>query len=472
MYLGDYQVDYADLNFKFTSRTTAGVPSTLGPTGSPQAGPTVSVYKSNGAVQTTSGVTITADFDSITGLNNVKIDLSAGGSPDFYVAGEDYSVVLEVGTVNGVNVAGEVLATFSIENRTVSGLNDPTAAAIADAVWDELTSGHNVGGSFGKAVRQVKEAIVSVESTVNDASATTTSFVTALTEATSSHYSDLTLVFIDGALVGQAKPIQSYDGGTKTVTLDEALTEAPANGDAFIILTTHIHPVSQIADAVLDEALSGHSTAGSLGKAITDIEADTNELQTDLTNGGRLDLILDELTSQGDTNESKLDTIDAIVDAILVDTGTTLPATLTTIEGKIDTIDAIVDAILVDTGTDLPATLATIAGYIDTEITTLITNLATLQTTVDALNDISAADVNAQVLDVLNVDTFAELGAVPAATSSIVSKLTFLFMLARNKVTQTDSQQELFADDGSTSVATAAISDSGSPRTFQKGEFS
>ena len=36
-----------------------------------------------------------------------------------------------------------------------------------------------------------------------------------------------------------------------------------------------------IADAVLDEALSGHTTAGTLGKAVADIEADTNELQSD-----------------------------------------------------------------------------------------------------------------------------------------------------------------------------------------------
>lgn len=46
-----------------------------------------------------------------------------------------------------------------------------------------------------------------------------------------------------------------------------------------------------IADAVLDEALSGHTTAGSLGKAVADIEtdatailADTNELQTNQGN--------------------------------------------------------------------------------------------------------------------------------------------------------------------------------------------
>ncbi len=57
--------------------------------------------------------------------------------------------------------------------------------------------------------------------------------------------------------------------------------------------------------------------------------------------------------------EAKQDIIDTNVDAILVDTGTTIPATITT-------LDTNVDAILVDTGTTLPATLATIDGIVDT----------------------------------------------------------------------------------------------------------
>jgi hypothetical protein len=57
---------------------------------------------------------------------------------------------------------------------------------------------------------------------------------------------------------------------------------------------------------------------------IASILADTNEVQSDLTDGGRLDNIIDELTTQGDTNETKLDTIDNFVDtevaSILADT--------------------------------------------------------------------------------------------------------------------------------------------------------
>ncbi|MCK5612060.1 hypothetical protein KAR91_59870 [Candidatus Pacearchaeota archaeon] len=68
------------------------------------------------------------------------------------------------------------------------------------------------------------------------------------------------------------------------------------------------------------------------------------------------------LVDTGTTLDGKLNTLDTNVDAVLVDTGTTLPATLTTIEGKIDTVDGVADAILVDTGTTLPAQLDSMSG--------------------------------------------------------------------------------------------------------------
>lgn len=60
---------------------------------------------------------------------------------------------------------------------------------------------------------------------------------------------------------------------------------------------------------------------GTLLANVAAILADTNELQGDWVNGGRLDLILDARASQ-----SSVDTIDGIVDDILTDTGTTIPA--------------------------------------------------------------------------------------------------------------------------------------------------
>ena len=60
---------------------------------------------------------------------------------------------------------------------------------------------------------------------------------------------------------------------------------------------------SEIAGAVWDEALSGHTTAGSAGKALADALADTSELQQDWANGGRLDNILDARASQASVDD-------------------------------------------------------------------------------------------------------------------------------------------------------------------------
>lgn len=78
------------------------------------------------------------------------------------------------------------------------------------------------------------------------------------------------------------------------------------------------------------------------------------------------------------------------------------------------------------------------------------------------------AQVNAQVLDVLSVDTFGELGSPPAATSSLKDKLVWLFMWARNKSTATATERKLYADDVTTIVSTETITDNGT--TFTKGE--
>jgi len=76
------------------------------------------------------------------------------------------------------------------------------------------------------------EAIVASTCTT---SSTTTSVLTNLTEATDDHYNGRTIVFRTGNLAGQAATITDYNGTTKGITV-AAMTEAPSNGDAFVIV--------------------------------------------------------------------------------------------------------------------------------------------------------------------------------------------------------------------------------------------
>lgn len=123
---------------------------------------------------------------------------------------------------------------------------------IARATWDRVLSkaNHNIGQSAGKRVRQLGD-LVSTDGSVNDASATTTSFISTLTSVVDDFYVDQSIIMVNGsALAGQARIVTAYNGTTKEITVDEAFTSAPGDGDDFILFSPHVHPVSQIATSV------------------------------------------------------------------------------------------------------------------------------------------------------------------------------------------------------------------------------
>ena len=106
MYLGDYKVD-SILYFCWDTNDKNGASITRATDG------TIKVYKDDGTVESTAGITDSEDFDSLVGVHNCRIDLSAD---TFYAKGHDYSVVLAGATIDGKTV-NAVLAAFSIENR-------------------------------------------------------------------------------------------------------------------------------------------------------------------------------------------------------------------------------------------------------------------------------------------------------------------------------------------------------------------
>jgi hypothetical protein len=182
---------------------------------------------------------------------------------------------------------------------------------------------------------------------------------------------------------------------------------------------------------------------------IANIVADTNELQTDWHDGGRLDLILDARASQ-----TSVDTVDGNVDAILLDTGT----------------DGVIVATNNDkTGYSLTVTPPT-AAAIRTEMDSNSTKLANLDVVLSTRA--TPADVNAQVLDVLTVDTFAQPGQeAPAATTTLMNMLRYLYKVFRNKQTfnKDTGVYNLYADNGTTVDQKQTSTDDDT--TFTRGEL-
>lgn len=133
--------DYAlgtTFDIKFTTRNfSTGAPFTLA------GSPVISAYPDNSATELTAGITLSVDFDSRTGLNNVRIVATSGNG---YASGSNYALVITTGTVNSVSVVGEVIGEFSLEAQsplrpTTAGLTlDVSATGEAGVDWA------NVGG--------------------------------------------------------------------------------------------------------------------------------------------------------------------------------------------------------------------------------------------------------------------------------------------------------------------------------------
>ena len=131
MYLGEL-IDGGTHDFTFTTKNSSDLPTTLSGT------PVLSVYKNNSITQTTAGITLTVDFDGLTGLNHVRLVLTDA----FYVVDTDYHIVITAGTVGAASVVGTTVARFSIDNRgvisadIVSISGDSTAADNLELMYD------------------------------------------------------------------------------------------------------------------------------------------------------------------------------------------------------------------------------------------------------------------------------------------------------------------------------------------------
>ena len=123
--LGDFDLSTVVYGKFTTYRPSTGAPYTLAGT------PALSVYKDNSTTQSTTGVTLTVDFDSVTGLHHFAIDTSADGT--FYSSGSFFDVVITTGTVDSVSAVGTVVGRFTL--RKNSALKPTTAgrALVVDA---------------------------------------------------------------------------------------------------------------------------------------------------------------------------------------------------------------------------------------------------------------------------------------------------------------------------------------------------
>lgn len=104
----------------------------------------VHIHKDDGVAQrnNAAGITVSVDFDGITGSHLIKIDTSDDTVAGFWVTGHDYFVRIEGTTIDAATI-NAVVGQFSIENRfnevdVTHIAGDATAATNLDAMIKRL----------------------------------------------------------------------------------------------------------------------------------------------------------------------------------------------------------------------------------------------------------------------------------------------------------------------------------------------
>lgn len=470
--------------------------------------------------------------DDATAADNCELMFDGTG-----YAGGTTKLAVEVNTKTG----------FSLANGSIAAAT--FAAGALDAAALAADAGTEIGAAVKTAIEAAGSHLTLIKAKTDNLPANTSTVLG--TPAGASLAADVAAVKSDSAaiLVDTGTTLDTLIKDIPTVAEFEARTIAAADyliasdtlARVTLVDTTTTNTdmvaaapsAATIADAVWDEAVADHAGVGSTGAGLAAASSAGDPWATEIPGAygagtagkilgdninapiGTVDTVVDAIKAVTDNlpnsgaltdlaTAAALATVDGIVDDILVDTGTTLPGTLSTMDGKLDTIDNFIDtevaAILEDTGTTLPATLATIEGKIDTAdavadaIKVVTDAIGATGSGLSAVpwNAAWDAEVQSECTDALNAydpPTKAELDAADDATLAAIAALsiptatenadallgrniaggsstgrtvTQALRALRNKVGIADGTMTVYAEDDTTESWTAALTTSAS----------
>jgi hypothetical protein len=268
--LGDFDTS-AVIYGKFVSvRVDTGAPATL-------TSGALSVYKDNSTTQSTTGVTFTGDFDSVTGLNHFAIDTSTDGT--FYSAGSFFDIVITTGTVNSISAVGFCVGQFTIKKTsqlrpTTAGRTlDVSAGGEAGLDWANVGSPTTSLALTGTTIATTQKVDVDTIKTNPVVNGGTITFPTTATLASTTNITAGTIATVSGNVTGSVGSVTGLTASNLDTTVSSRLATvgytAPDNASVTSIKTqtdkltfTVANQLDANVQYVNDIAVNGVGTAG------------------------------------------------------------------------------------------------------------------------------------------------------------------------------------------------------------------
>lgn len=263
----------------------------------------VHIHKDDGLTQrnNAAGITVSVDFDGITGSHMIKIDTNDNTVAGFWVTGKDYFIRIEGTTIDGATI-NVVVGHFSIENRN----NQVDITHLLGTAW--LSPG--VAGTpdvnaklLGGTAQTGNDVGADVNAILVDTGDTLDTLIKDI--PTTAEFNARSLVSADYVVVGDTI------AAVTDVTNDVGITQAAADkawGTAARTLTSF----GTLIQDIWDKATGALTTVGSIGKLLVD-----NINATISSRNSTTPPTVGEIRTEMEGGGSK-------VSEILTDTGTTL----------------------------------------------------------------------------------------------------------------------------------------------------
>jgi len=315
---------------------------------------------------------------------------------------------------------------------------------IADQVWNEILAGHLGAGSTGEALNAAGAAgdpwTTSLPGAYGAGSAgyiigtninaTVSSRATQTSVDTVDTNVDAILVDTNTTIPGLIAAVQADTDNIQTripaalvsgrmdasvgAMAANVVTSAAIAADAIGASELATDAVEEIADQVWNELLSGHLGVGSTGEALNAAGAAGDPWTTTLPGAygaGSAGYIIGtniNATVGSRATQTSVDTVDTNVDAILVDTDTTIPGLIAAVQADTDNIQ-----------TRIPAAL--VSGRMDSSVGAMAANVLTA--TAIAADAITAAKIAADAIGAseLAADAVAEIQSGLATSAALAT---------------------------------------------------
>ena len=342
--------------------------------------------------------------------------------------------------------------------------------------------------------------LVTIRSGTSDSGGVSTSTIVldASASAVDDFYNGMVCIAtIDGNV--EARVISDYTGSSKTATVSPDWNVAPDNTDAFVIKLPEGAQLNQANVTVWNgTVVSTPATAGIPDVNVKNIDNDAASASGTVTFPNATLASTTNITAGTITTATNVTTVNGLAANVITAASMAADASAEIADAVWDeaqadhvgagsfglTASEIAD-ILVDTAEigaagagltniNLPNQTMDIVGNITGNLSGSVGSVTgsvggNVTGSVGSLAAQAKADVNAEVVDALATDTYAEPGqGTPGATISLSAKIGYLYKAWRNRSTMTASEYALYGDDAVTKDQEATFSDNGT--TADRGE--